>query len=318
MYTPQHYVILGVAPDAPMETIRAAYIQAARTHHPDKLGHLSPEDRAKHEGIFKTITDAYSRIVDERAARADSARASFSNLWRAPSTQEEWEVVWEGVERMFSRVEVMESVKDLLSKAAELARWRKAATECSERKPHIHHATLVVSPADVQFGRQRRVRVLLSDEREIFVNVDCGVFPEPFTQEKERDERICVCVKLVLDSTETAEMEPGIWDLYRTIDVPLCEWFTGSRYALEPLASQGLGQGADGEHTCVVEPCRDPLRPLQLNVPEFWKFGLVIVSINIKWPLLSSWERVNPESRKNILDGLRTLTEHSTDEHKTI
>jgi len=305
---------LGVAPDAPMETVRAAYIQAARTHHPDKLGHLSPEDRARHEGIFKTITDAYGRIVDERG-RTESAHASFSNLWRAPSTHEEWEVVWEGVERMFSRVEVMESVKDLLTKAAELARWRRAAKSCSSsngssnssNSPRaMRNATLTVLPEDVQYGRQRRVRVLLSDEREVHVNVDCGVFPEPFEHDG-------VCVKLVLDSTDTAEMEPNVWDLYRSVDVPLCEWFTGGKYALEPLGSLQSSQ-----YTCAIEPCRDPLRPLQLNLPEFWKFGLVIVSVNIKWPLLSSWERVNSESRKNILDGLRTLTEPGAGEHKTI
>ena len=58
---PTHYEVLGVAVDAPAETLRKAYRRAAQRHHPDR----SPGDPAAQERMAH-INEAYAVLSHPR------------------------------------------------------------------------------------------------------------------------------------------------------------------------------------------------------------------------------------------------------------
>lgn len=56
------YNILGITPDADIETIKKAYRKMASKYHPDKVSHLGPEFQKLAEEKFKKINEAYQQI----------------------------------------------------------------------------------------------------------------------------------------------------------------------------------------------------------------------------------------------------------------
>lgn len=71
--TARAYAILGLAPDASMAAVKAAYRQLAKALHPDRVG--ADADAAER---FRAVTEAYRLIVDE-AARKATLKTAF---WR--------------------------------------------------------------------------------------------------------------------------------------------------------------------------------------------------------------------------------------------
>jgi DnaJ-class molecular chaperone len=60
-----HYAVLGIPRDAKARTIRQAYHDIARKHHPDKLPRNSPANmRATSENTFKLANEAYQVLSD--------------------------------------------------------------------------------------------------------------------------------------------------------------------------------------------------------------------------------------------------------------
>lgn len=57
--------ILGVAPGASQEEIRAAYRREAARYHPDKVAHLGEEFREMAERRFREIQAAYEALRDK-------------------------------------------------------------------------------------------------------------------------------------------------------------------------------------------------------------------------------------------------------------
>jgi len=290
------YDVLGVSPDAPMDIVRAAYLQAARMHHPDKLGHLDAEERSKHEAIFKNMTNAYSCIVEARGINCNAASSeAFMREWSAPKRPDEWEAIWEGVERMFSKSDV---IKDLFVQANALKKKWAAAHKRANEKQEPHKATLTVSAADVQIGKLRRVRLLLN-EGAINLNVDCSVFPNVFKDEN-------VEIKLVVKEDEAAEYEDGVWDLFRTVNVNLVDWFTGGEHYLDPFVT-------GGEPLSVQIPsCASIETPICISNQEFWKFGPIYVSVQLILPTTEEWKTVENTNQEKLLALLRDVVCKST------
>jgi hypothetical protein len=59
-----HYDVLGVEADAASRDIRAAYIRAAKTFHPDVHFHLPDVEKEKLNVIFSLVSSAYSILSD--------------------------------------------------------------------------------------------------------------------------------------------------------------------------------------------------------------------------------------------------------------
>jgi len=61
---PDYYQILGVAPDADLKAIKAAYRRQARQYHPDTQTSESSEER------MKQVNEAYAVLSDPRKCAA--------------------------------------------------------------------------------------------------------------------------------------------------------------------------------------------------------------------------------------------------------
>lgn len=301
------YATLGVSCTASMENVRAAYLSAARKHHPDKLSHLDDDERAHHEAIFKNVTDAYSRIVESRATAESNIDAeAFMHAWQAPTRPEEWEAIWQGVERIISNSDVLCTVKDLLVKAHRFKKqWRhakeqeaeaKRETEQSSASISVSVASLKVTASDVQSGRKRKVRVVKKDDTQapVQIVVDCGVFPNPYREGN-------LEIQLVMCDENVTEYDSGVWDLFRTLELSLHDWFTGGDFNIPPLHEAGKPL------VVALPPCQDTQVPLQMDDADFWKFGPIYVSINIQMPSRECWESQELQNRKNVLDVLRGM-----------
>lgn len=65
-----HYDTLGVPPDAGPADIRAAYLQAARRHHPDRVMTAGPGERQTAERRMRDINEAWRVLGDPERRRA--------------------------------------------------------------------------------------------------------------------------------------------------------------------------------------------------------------------------------------------------------
>ena len=59
-----HYEVLGVAPTAPVEDIRRAYLRLAREHHPDRHAGRPPEASAAAEERMRSVNEAWAVLGD--------------------------------------------------------------------------------------------------------------------------------------------------------------------------------------------------------------------------------------------------------------
>lgn len=61
-----HYATLGINPEADHETIRHAWVAAARMNHPDALGDATDEERRKAELKMRAINEAWRVLGSEK------------------------------------------------------------------------------------------------------------------------------------------------------------------------------------------------------------------------------------------------------------
>ncbi|KAF1851026.1 DnaJ-domain-containing protein, partial [Cucurbitaria berberidis CBS 394.84] len=71
-----HYSALGLAPNAPLEVIRAAYKALVLLYHPDKNLHRTSLERISHAAAFRDIQQAYDVLMDPSLKAAYDAEPS--------------------------------------------------------------------------------------------------------------------------------------------------------------------------------------------------------------------------------------------------
>lgn len=64
---PDHYEVLGVARDADLATIRAAYRRLAKRFHPDLTEGMAPEEHARADSRMREVNAAYHALTRDRA-----------------------------------------------------------------------------------------------------------------------------------------------------------------------------------------------------------------------------------------------------------
>lgn len=307
---PTPHETLGVAPNASIEEVRAAYIQLARRHHPDKHGHATEEERARNEAIFKEVTNAY-QLIAERPSYAQ-ASGNGEEAWRVPTSLDEWESTWN---KVINVPEVMNTMKSLFNMARQMreARQRaaeaKAATVPQEPVEPIEaiHATLQVTPADVQGMRKRKIRVMPSGME---VLVDCGAFPGPFCTTNVEGTSFEVAFEIVSkDAHVTVDsFEPGKWDLFRRVSVNLMQWLEGSVHVLPHVCKDSPAlNGAPLD--VVIPPCTPLDAPLIFDDLSQWRYGSIYVSVALDLPTQDAWLRMGETDRECLATLLRTLSQ---------
>lgn len=89
-----HYDILGLAPTAPEDVIKAAYKARVKHLHPDRGG--DPAEMAAVNEAFATLSDAAKRAVYDRDLRQAAAADTTEASWSTPPAEGAWgdEPVW--------------------------------------------------------------------------------------------------------------------------------------------------------------------------------------------------------------------------------
>jgi curved DNA-binding protein CbpA len=62
-----YYAILGIAKTARPDEVKKAYLELARSNHPDRI--RDPEQKAEADRRFQLITEAYNQLRDEKLRR---------------------------------------------------------------------------------------------------------------------------------------------------------------------------------------------------------------------------------------------------------
>ncbi|KAF2018083.1 DnaJ-domain-containing protein [Aaosphaeria arxii CBS 175.79] len=73
-----HYDVLSVGRDASAQDIRKAWMALSTQNHPDKTRSLPPEERARREGILKTVNNSYEVLGDPSKRKTYDASLYWS------------------------------------------------------------------------------------------------------------------------------------------------------------------------------------------------------------------------------------------------
>ncbi|WP_419841884.1 J domain-containing protein [Candidatus Poriferisodalis sp.] len=81
---PDHYLALGVRPDADVAEIRRAWIRAARANHPDRRGNTSAEQTERADRRMRAVNEAW-RVLGSAESRRTYDRVRAQTAQSAPS-----------------------------------------------------------------------------------------------------------------------------------------------------------------------------------------------------------------------------------------
>jgi DnaJ-class molecular chaperone len=86
------FKILGIPQNSTPDIIKASFKKIALQSHPDKVGHLSPNDKISHENIFKQSSQAYRILTGMEKEEIDlfnmSSYDDLFNQWCDPETMD--------------------------------------------------------------------------------------------------------------------------------------------------------------------------------------------------------------------------------------
>lgn len=151
------YEILGLQYPCSKEEIKNRYYELAKKHHPDKLQHLSQEERDKNEQEFKKINVAYELLTKQEFEY---------------TTKTEWKSMWANVDDFISNKDLLKNMGDVLKKVYESVR------EYKKKQASDHYITVDVTLEEVHMRKEKKLRLFLKKMKEpVFIYVDCGCYP---------------------------------------------------------------------------------------------------------------------------------------------
>lgn len=207
------YEILGLSYPSSKEEIKSRYYELAKKHHPDKLQHLSEEERKLHEEKFKKINVAYELLSKEDFNKSD------------------WKGIWSSVES-FMNTSHMTGFADILSNVINIAR------EYKKRKASEHHITVEVTLEEVHNRRDKKCRLFLKNISDpIFITVDCGCYPSYLYTHMHNNQTLFIYITFQLQHHPVYSLDTlfDTYDLYTETHITLAEYFTGTKQIFEYL-----------------------------------------------------------------------------------
>uniref|UniRef100_A0A6C0CTN1 J domain-containing protein n=1 Tax=viral metagenome TaxID=1070528 RepID=A0A6C0CTN1_9ZZZZ len=209
------YHILGLSYPSTKEEIRSRYLELAKKHHPDKLAHLSEEERKAHEETFKKISVAYELLN----------KKEFNN-----TSQCEWTGIWSYMENFMNDPNMLRNMSDLLKNVVDIAR------EYKKQKGSEHHIKIEVSLEEVHLRKEKKLRLFLKNIQDpIFITVDCGCYPSfLYTHITPNEQTLFIHLDFVLKQHDTYVLDDLFepYDLVTEVNVTLYEYFTGGQKSL--------------------------------------------------------------------------------------
>ena len=209
------YHILGLSYPSTKEEIRSRYLELAKKHHPDKLAHLSEEERKANEETFKKITVAYELLNKQE----------FHN-----TSQGEWKGMWSYMENFMNDPSMLRNMGDLLKNVVDIAR------EYKKQKGSEHHIKVEVTLEEVHMRKEKKLRLFLKNIQEpVFITADCGCYPSFLhTHITSKDQTLFIHLEFVLKQHETYVLDDLFepYDLVTEVNVTLYDYFVGAQKSL--------------------------------------------------------------------------------------
>jgi hypothetical protein len=279
------YDILGIPKTATFAEARARYFQLARKHHPDKLHHLSEEERKKNEEFFQKISAAYSRI--EKGEDANTTSHQKADHWRT---------IWSKVEGVFQRPEIWECMLHVLKGTFDDAPKDTALT--------LGHTIRVpVTLQDLHLGKRKKLQLFLHGiEQPVHTQLQCKNFPKEheFTTCIEgKNHSISVGYNIIPHEIFRLDDILGTQDLYVDIDITWYDYVFGSHKEITYL---------DG--TLIHVPFHPFDRvdyPVRIEGKGLAGKGDLYVSHHIRHPTHEQWCQLSSQQQKDFMNILNAL-----------
>ena len=204
------YEVLGLTYPSSKEEIRARYHQLAKQHHPDKLSHLSIDEKEKHEQKFKKINVAYELLT----------KSDFNN-----TSKTEWKGMWSYVENMMNNPEVVQNMGEVLQKMFNIVKEYKKANRTD------HHISVPVTLEEIHIRKEKKLRLFLKNiDEPVFIAIDCGTYPS-FTYTHIHNDKtliIHITFELKLHNFYSIDFLYNSNDIFCQVNINLDEYFSGT------------------------------------------------------------------------------------------
>lgn len=293
------YEILGVPRDATFAQVRARYFQLARKHHPDKLHHLSDEERKKNEEYFQKISAAYSTIEKGYDPNVPHQK------------HDHWRTIWSKVEDIFQRPDVWECMRQvfkdtLVDVASRVVEDRDPSPRSSRSPPisrHQHFIQVPVTLSDLHMGKRKKLQLFLQGVGQpILAHLHCKNYPEKHEFSTCIDGKThTVCIQYNVLPHEIYRLDDilGTQDLYVDIDITWYEYVCGTSRQITFL---------DGTLLEVA------FRPFdRVDVPHRWEGkglagkGDMYVSFHVQHPSHEQWSQLSQSQQHDFVEFLNAL-----------
>jgi DnaJ like chaperone protein len=289
------YEVLGIPPDSSFAQVRARYFQLARKHHPDKLHHLSEDERKKNEEYFQKISVAYSTI--EKGYDPNTPT-------KEDQKQDHWRTIWSKVEVIFQRPEIWECMlhvlKGTLGEAQDDSRTTRSPTMVLA---HKHHVKVPVSLQDLHAGKRKKLQLFLQGlSQPIHTHVHCKDYPKKHeftTCIDGKNHSVCVEYNVLPHELFRLDDVLGTQDLYVDVHITWWEYICGVTKHIPFL---------DG--TC-LDVCFQPFDrvdyPRRLEGKGLAGKGDLYVSFNIQHITHQEWSMLSEKQQHDFLNILNAL-----------
>lgn len=294
------YEVLGIPSDSSFAQVRARYFQLARKHHPDKLQHLSEEERKKNEEYFQKISVAYNIIekgYDPSVPKDDKQK------------QDHWRTIWSKVETVFQRPEVWECMlhvlKGTLGETQGDTTGTKSPTKLLQQK---HHVKVPVSLQDLHNGKRKKLQLFLQGlSQPIHTYLQCKDYPKTHeftTCIDGKNHSVCIEYNVLPHEIFRLDDILGTQDLYIDVNLTWYEYICGMTKQIPFLDGTAI--------EILFQPFDRIDCPRRMEGKGLAGKGDLYISFNIQHITHQEWSKLSEKQQQDFLNILNALIHMSS------
>jgi len=264
------YDILCISHTASFAEVRQRYIELAKLHHPDKLHHISEEEKKEHEKYFKKVTGAYQHISDIHNGKSNNSYKSD----KCSNNDDNWRDIWHGVENFLK-----EQMKTIFEKSPE---------------KQIHIFRLPVTLEDIYNKKIKKVELILRNQNiPIYLRVNCNEYPEALIEDSGKMYRC----KMVLQEHKLFSID-NCMNLCYNCEITMKEYINGCNKIIKYLDLSDI--------VIDIEPFSN-LEDIVIENKGLIENTLLIIKISIALPMRELWDKLNNIERMDMQNSLNQI-----------
>lgn len=267
------YDILCISRTASFAEVRQRYIELAKLHHPDKLHHISEEEKKEHEKYFKKVTGAYQRISDIHNGKANK-NSYYTNINDNNENSDEWRNIWNSVENFLK-----EQMKTMFEKTPE---------------KQIHIFRLPVTLEDIYNKKIKKVELILRNQNTpIYLRVNCNEYPEALIQNNGKMYRC----KMILQEHKLFTID-NCMNLCYKCEITMKEYINGSNKIIKYLDLSDI--------IIDIEPF-SKLEEIIIHNKGLLENTSLIIKINLSLPSKELWDKLDNHEKMDMQNSLNQI-----------